>query len=389
MTDFTLINRPEKLTLKVKWKELFPTTTSIIVYIIYISLFVNMGLITKAAQKSDPNFSYSSIVLVIEFCKLTVAFLIKLKDCNFDIVQVKNLITNNYRFLCLYCIPAGLYVVYNNLSYVSLKYFNPATYFLFMNFRSVMLGPIYQYFFAKKLSRTQWISLWLLTISCILKQVDISESEPKNSNSPTENFAWYAIVILLIQLISSVLANVYNEFLLKKDNGLDLWTQNLFMYINGFLLNLIFIYFKQFAVEDPKSSNNNYQDAADFETGAHTNYGIINFFAQFNFAHYCLIANQVALGISASMLLKYLNSLLKALATAGEMVLSAITQYLFFAIAVENGKDYLAFMIGIFSVYIYALNPVKDQKRSSLQTEKVREKGEDAMLLDKKQVEVV
>ena len=34
--------------------------------------------------------------------------------------------------LVLYLVPAALYCLYNNLSFVSLSFFNPTTYFMFM-----------------------------------------------------------------------------------------------------------------------------------------------------------------------------------------------------------------------------------------------------------------
>ena len=46
--------------------------------------------------------------------------------------------------LTLYLIPASLYCLYNNLSFVSLQYFNPTTYFMFMQIRLLLTGVIYQ-----------------------------------------------------------------------------------------------------------------------------------------------------------------------------------------------------------------------------------------------------
>ena len=46
--------------------------------------------------------------------------------------------------LGLYFVPAALYCLYNNLSFVSLSYFNPTTYFMFMQIRLLLTGVIYQ-----------------------------------------------------------------------------------------------------------------------------------------------------------------------------------------------------------------------------------------------------
>ena len=46
--------------------------------------------------------------------------------------------------LVLYLVPAALYCLYNNLSFLSLAYFNPTTYFMFMQIRLLLTGVIYQ-----------------------------------------------------------------------------------------------------------------------------------------------------------------------------------------------------------------------------------------------------
>ena len=52
---------------------------------------------------------------------------------------------SSYRWvLGLYLVPASLYCLYNNLSFVSLQYFNPTTYFMFMQIRLLLTGVIYQ-----------------------------------------------------------------------------------------------------------------------------------------------------------------------------------------------------------------------------------------------------
>ena len=93
--------------------------------------------------------------------------------------------------LTLYLIPASLYCLYNNLSFVSLQYFNPTTYFMFMQIRLLLTGVIYQVkviaivlhrsvtrdlwqinslqiLFKRSLSSKQWLSLLILTVGCMI-----------------------------------------------------------------------------------------------------------------------------------------------------------------------------------------------------------------------------
>ena len=46
--------------------------------------------------------------------------------------------------LAYYMVPALLYCLYNNLSFVNLSYFDPTTYFMFMQMRLLMTGVFYQ-----------------------------------------------------------------------------------------------------------------------------------------------------------------------------------------------------------------------------------------------------
>jgi UDP-sugar transporter A1/2/3 len=52
---------------------------------------------------------------------------------------------NKHRLILVYyMIPALFYCLYNNLSFVNLAYFDPTTYFMFMQIRMLLTGVIYQ-----------------------------------------------------------------------------------------------------------------------------------------------------------------------------------------------------------------------------------------------------
>ena len=61
--------------------------------------------------------------------------------------SVRSLFEGVYKYrwvLLLYLVPATLYCLYNNLSFLSLAYFDPTTYFMFMQIRLLLTGLIYQ-----------------------------------------------------------------------------------------------------------------------------------------------------------------------------------------------------------------------------------------------------
>jgi UDP-sugar transporter A1/2/3 len=64
------------------FKELFPTKISFIVFISYMALFINQGLLVTSTKTKENNFSYNivTVVLFTEITKLIIASLIYLKE---------------------------------------------------------------------------------------------------------------------------------------------------------------------------------------------------------------------------------------------------------------------------------------------------------------------
>ena len=146
-------------------------------------------MLVTASRSGESNYPYNTItvVLITEALKLLLSTSIYMRDNT--AVSLGNGILENKNVLGLYFVPAALYCLYNNLSFVSLSYFNPTTYFMFMQMRLLLTGLIYQVdsrnkdlqhimkgrknikhwaihqiLFSKILSCKQWGSLLLLTI---------------------------------------------------------------------------------------------------------------------------------------------------------------------------------------------------------------------------------
>ena len=365
----------KQINLKIKWKELFPTHFTFLIFMSYIFLFVSMGLLTKATQSSKTNqynYNYTTIILSTEFLKLLFSLFMLIKETGSSrqdfgaVFKVYKLCLENVSVFLLYVVPAGLYVVYNNLAFVNLSKFNPATYLLLLNLRTVFIGFIYQKFFSRKLSKIQWLSLIVLTIACMLKQISFVDQTSQSSQSLQGlgylSFTISSFILMMVQIFSSVIANVYNEFLLKDKKHLNLWLQNLFMYLNGFILNFLVCLIKAHLRQEKGKG-----ESLTILQTVYNPITEINLFQNFSLPHYLLILNQAFLGIFASLLLKYLNSIVKALSTAIEMSLSAVLQFLLLGIAVNGFKNYLAFGMALGSIYLYALNPILEGRANSVE----------------------
>lgn len=120
-----------------------------------------------------------------------------------------------------YFIPSFLYCLYNNLTFVNLSSYDPTTYFLLLQFRVVITGVVFQMLFNKRLTRHQWFSLILLTFGCIIKQINYSST---SSSASDDDFSLGTYIninlfLILLQVLCSCFAGVYNEYILKeKDN---------------------------------------------------------------------------------------------------------------------------------------------------------------------------
>lgn len=331
--------------------ELFPTTLSFIVFISYMGLFINQGILVTASKSKDNSYSYNTVtvVLLTEVLKLAAATALFLKDHT-----VSNLfedIVKHKKVLFLYFIPAALYCLYNNLQFVNLSAYDPTTYYLLLQFRVVVTGVVFQLVFKKSLSRIQWASLLLLTVGCIIKEVrhDVS-SHTASVDKPTNIFDYIDIHLLFImlQVFSSCFAGVYNEFLLK-DTGVDvhIMMANVFMYLNSILCNALVLLFKGelFQAFEMDSISSIMQP------------GVL-----------AIVVNNAAIGIVTSLFLRNLNSILKTFASALELMFTAVLCWMIFGIAVDI-YTVLAIFIVSAATYLYAQHPVVNKAKHETEKE--------------------
>ncbi|CAG5121416.1 unnamed protein product [Candidula unifasciata] len=329
--------------------DLFPNTLSFIVFVSYMGLFINQGILVTASKSEDNSYSYNTVtvVLLTEVAKLVASSLVFIKDQSVkrlfaDIVTYK-------KVLFLYLIPAVLYCLYNNLQFVNLSAYDPTTYYLLLQFRVVVTGITFQLVFKKKLSHIQWMSLLLLTVGCIIKEVnhDVSggETVPATSTSLFD-FLDIHLFFIMLQVFSSCFAGVYNEFLLK-DTGADvhIMMANVFMYINSIVCNILLL-----AVRGQLS------EAFIFS----------NMESIMKPRVLAIIINNAAIGIVTSLFLRSLNSILKTFASALELMFTAVLCWFIFGIPVDKFTVLAIFIVSV-ATYIYAQNPVVNKARSDIE----------------------
>lgn len=345
---------------RVNWGELFPSRTSGLIFMTYMSLFVSQGILVTASQRSDNSYSYNTVLVVLltEALKLVISAGLYCRENSFRSLIAR--VVEGSDVLLLYFVPAFLYCLYNNLSFVNLSTFDPTTYYLLLQLRVVITGILFQIIFKKYLSRKQWFSLLLLTVGCMLKQWNFSifsttaqssaEGEttvgppkpaPDDGTFRGKNISGfdlsYSALLILVQTFCSCLAGVYNEYLLKKKGSdINIYVQNVFMYLDSIVCNMLILLLQGELVGAFTSEN--LREIARFEV-------------------IVIMLNNAAIGIITSFFLKYMNSILKTFASALELLFTAVLCYLLFSIPIYL-NTMLAIFVVSYAIYLYSLNPV-------------------------------
>jgi drug/metabolite transporter (DMT)-like permease len=301
----------------------------------YMSLWISQGILVHASRDNGTiNYNFTTVALITEFVKLLISLAAYLGEKGNTVSTLCSHITANAKIWLLYFIPALLYCVYNNLTFVNLEFFDPPTYFILSQFKLVITGILYQFLFKKKLSGRQWASLCVLTVGCISKELH------KLSSSALEDIPIFNWGLVLVQMLCSVFAGVYTELLLK-GNACPVHVQNVFMYIDSIIGNI--------AILSLGIGGRNLSDAMQWENlGPICNMNVL-----------LIIANSACVGIATAMFLKYLNSMLKAVASALEIVGTALVSYVVFGTDLGPNTALSVGMVA-YGVYLYSVPAAKN-----------------------------
>ncbi len=145
-------------------------------------------------------------------------------------------------------------------------------------------------------------------------------------------------------------AGVYNEYLIKHIAGdeVHIMVQNVYMYLDSILCNLVVLTMKG-DLSSAFSGDSMASIAQAFVVA--------------------IIVNNAVLGIVTSLFLKNLNSILKAIASAVELVFTALLSYVLLSIPIY-WNTVVAVAIVSYAVVLYAQNPVKPAGVGSIGVDK-------------------
>ncbi|KAH9600685.1 Nucleotide-sugar transporter [Trypanosoma melophagium] len=304
----------------------FDVGLSLILSSMYITTSIALLLTIRYSKilENEGRLSYNStgLVMAMEVTKIIVSVGLKYaEDGDFLLYSVTFGIKRCelWRMSVVYILPALLYALYNNLTYINLRYFDPGTVQMFMQTRVLFTGLLFATVLHHALSIRQWVSLAILTVGLIVKYI-----------SPTLVMMMNVRVLaIFLQAFFSSLAGVYNEYALKREAYLSIHQQNFFMYLYGVLFNLILG-----LIVAP-------QEYMQLHLIRHPHVIFIP-----------IIAMGALNGLAAAFILKFINVIVKAFASAVEVLLMAVVASLILHESFTQ-QDFVAAVLVMISVYLY------------------------------------
>ncbi|XP_055639638.1 UDP-N-acetylglucosamine transporter [Toxorhynchites rutilus septentrionalis] len=308
-----------------------------------------LGLSMRYARtRSGDMFLSSTAVVMAEVVKLitslVLVFMEEGKNCLRLKATLHNTIVKQPMDTLKICVPSFLYILQNNLLYVSASHLDAATYQVTYQLKILTTAVFAVIILRKKLLPTQWAALVALVIgvaSVQLAQTDSSgtaasrQQQMPGVDSDQNRLLGFSAALGACFL--SGFAGIYFEKMLKGAD-ISIWMRN----IQLSLLSLPFGMLTCFVNDGAKLSSNGF------------------FFGYDGFIWY-LILLQAGGGLIVAVVVKYADNILKGFATSLAIIISCVaSMYLF------DFNLTLQFTVGaslvIGSIFLYGYDPSQSTK---------------------------
>ena len=292
----------------------------------------SVTLLVRASKNSDGSVTHNNIAVAfsVELTKLILAciYYFLCTERNKSVQYKLHEFLSKWSLMRLFIIPAGLYCIFNGLQYVNMTLVTPATYRVLINSKVLFSGGLLQLFFAVYLSNRQWVGLLLLVIACCIEQF----------GSFDYTLGMIPLVSICTQAFCSSLAGVYFQWLLQRDSNnktssssdVSIWEKNIMLYIWSCILNTIYL-----LIIEP-----------DIVIHPILQYNTFNIYIKL--AIICAALG----GFSTSLILRYMDVIVKEYANFVEMFAIMCGQYMLFNVDMKSTL-LIAVIICSISLYLY------------------------------------
>lgn len=312
-----------------------------------------LGLSMRYARTRPGDiFLSSTAVLMAEFAKLITCLVLVFNEEGKDAQRFvrslhKTIIANPLDTLKV-CVPSLVYIVQNNLLYVSASHLDAATYQVTYQLKILTTAMFAVVILRRRLFNTQWGALVLLVMGIILVQLAQTDGGSDSGNTgdptaettisstaamPTQNRMlglWAALGACFL----SGFAGIYFEKILKGAE-ISVWMRNVQLSLLSIPFGLITCF-----VNDASRIYN------------------MGFFHGYDVFVWYLVLLQAGGGLIVAVVVKYADNILKGFATSLAIIISCIA-----SIYIFNFNLTLQFSAGamlvIASIFLYGYDPAK------------------------------
>ncbi|XP_057660859.1 UDP-N-acetylglucosamine transporter isoform X2 [Diorhabda carinulata] len=315
-------------------------TNSTLKYISLITLTLQnavLGLSMRYARTREGDmFLSSTAVLMAEVVKLATCIVIVYVEAG-GVVKlfytIDQQIIKQPTDTLKICVPSFVYLVQNNLLYLSASHLDAATYQVTYQLKILTTAMFSVLILKRQLHRTQWISLLTLITGIVLVQLAQSDDKKIITNGIEQNH-FVGFMAAFAACCLSGFAGVYFEKMLK-GSDVTVWIRNVQLSFCSIPFGLISCFL--------------YDGGVIRENGF--------FFGYDKFVWY-LVVLQATGGLIVAIVVKYADNILKGFATSLAIVISCIVSMYIFDFELS-----LQFALGagfvIFSIFLYGYVPKK------------------------------
>lgn len=234
-------------------------------------------------------------------------------------------------------VPSLVYVLQNNLLYLSASNLDAATYQVTYQLKILTTALFAVFMLRKKLLSVQWGSLFILV--CGVAMVQLSQGGESRQLAIEQNRS-LGFAAALGACVLSGFAGIFFEKMLKTSD-LSVWMRNIQLSLLSLPLSLITAYVNDGAAINSKG-----------------------FFFGYDGFVYFLVLLQACGGLIVAVVVKYADNILKGFATSLAIVLSCVVSIYLFAF-VLTAQFAFGTVLVIISIFLYGYDPSKGGKGKS------------------------
>nr|CAD7605170.1 unnamed protein product [Timema genevievae] len=286
-----------------------------------------------ARTRTGDMFLSSTAVLMSEVVKLgTCLVLVYLEEGNFNLFvnSLHNTIIKQPMDTLKVCVPSFVYLMQNNLLYVSASHLDAATYQVSYQLKILTTAMFAVLILRRSLRFIQWVSLLFLLAGVVLVQLAHTDSPSSVNNIEQNRLIGFGAALTACFL--SGFAGIYFEKILKGSN-ISVWMRN----VQLSLLSIPFGIFTSFLYDWNKIQDH-------------------GFFFGYDVFIWYLIVLQAGGGLLVAVVVKYADNILKGFATSLAIVISCVVSIYLFSFQLTF-QFALGAALVICSIFMYSYDP--------------------------------